>query len=70
MTGGLNGGVRFDLVFSFFSSFMYPDLWKFDKNKKSNPIQYQPGPNVVMTFFVGILVQTIFSKDILKLTDL
>ena len=23
---------------------MYPDLWKFDKNEKFNPIQWQPGP--------------------------
>ena len=38
LTGGLNGRVRFDLVFSFvFSSFVYPDLWKFDKNEKLNP---------------------------------
>jgi hypothetical protein len=29
--GGLN---EFDLVIRFFSSFMYPDLWKFDKNEK------------------------------------
>ena len=51
LTGGLNGRVRFDLVFSFFSSFMYPDLWKFDKNEKFNPIQCQPGPKVIMTFY-------------------
>ena len=30
---------------------MYPDLWKFDKNEKSDPIQCQPGPKVVMTFY-------------------
>ena len=44
MTGSLNGGVRFDL------SFMYPDLWKFYKNEKFNPIHWQPDPKVCMTF--------------------
>ena len=34
LTGGLNGGVKFDLGIRGFSSFMYPDLWKFDKNEK------------------------------------
>ena len=37
----------------FFSSFMYPDLWKFDKNEKFNPIQCQPGPKVVLSFKYG-----------------
>ena len=62
----MNGGVRFDLVFSFFSSFMYPDLWKFDKNEKFNPIQWQPGPKVSMTFhgLVLGLVGLIDAKDI------
>ena len=23
---------------------MYPDLWKFDRKEKFNPIQWQPGP--------------------------
>ena len=50
MTGVLNGGVIIDLVFSFFSSFVYPDLWIFDKNEKMDPIQCQPGPKVAMTF--------------------
>ena len=34
-----------------FSSFMYPDLCKFVKNEKFNPIQWQPGPKVCMTFY-------------------
>ena len=29
---------------------MYPDLWKFVKNEKFNPIQWQPGPEVCITF--------------------
>ena len=36
---------------------MYPDLWKFDKNEKSDPIQCQPGPKVVMTFFKPVVAE-------------
>ena len=50
MKGGLNGGVRFDLVLRFFQFSCTPDLWKFDKNKKFAPSSAKPGPEVWMTF--------------------
>ena len=37
LTGSLNGGIRFEIVFSCFFKFRVPDLWKFDKNKKMDP---------------------------------
>jgi hypothetical protein len=41
---------------------MYPYLWKFDKNEKSDPIQCQPGPKVVMTFLLRFETDLDFSK--------
>ena len=53
-----------------FSSFMYPDLCKFVKNEKFNPIQCQPGPKVVMTFYKDRAISKMSAQNLSHLSNL
>ena len=49
---------------------MYPNLWKFDKNEKFNPIQCQPGPKVVMTFYKDRAISKMSAQNLSHLSNL
>ena len=60
MAGGLNGGVRFDLVLICFFKFRVPGPMEIWQKLKIGSIICQPGPKVCMTF-LNVIVLLILS---------